>query len=162
MRDWGYRARFLWRDAVTWVGDHARAAGMLALLLLVVLTYVVFFMKSPFQTRDMIIVHRRAPQWQSVVFNLDHDYPLRSIEVVSVGDDGTADAIVWSLKREDSPVMSTFAYGQTLGGMRTVTPAEPLVDGATYRLVVKAPGARGEIEFVASLADAADHRRRGG
>ena len=164
MSDWGYRYRMLRRDGGQWLTDHGRMAGMSALLALVVLVYVAFFLKSPFKTQEMVILHRRAPQWNSVVFNLDHDYPIRSIKVMALDEDGAPGETVWALKRDDAPALSTFAYGQQLAGMETTTPATPLADGATYRLVVKARGARGEVEFEFEQADpdAVVNRRRGG
>lgn len=165
MSDWSYRLRVLRRDAAEWLANHARLAGMAALLAFVIIVYVSFFLKSPFTTRDMVIVHRRAPQWNSIVFSLDQDYPVRSIKVVALADDGTPGDTVWALKRDDAPELSAFAYGQQLRGMETTTPPMPLTDGATYRLVVLARGARGEIDFQFEQADPdaiANQRRRGG
>lgn len=154
MRDWAYRARLACRDVLARLGDHARLTGLIGALALVALLYAAFFLRSPFATEEMVILQRRAPHWNTIVFNLDREYSVRTIEVIALADDGTPGETVWLLRRDDAPDMSTFAYGQQLGGMTAVTPAQPLTDGASYRLQVTSPGARGEIDFEFRQSDA--------
>lgn len=144
---WGYRVRCLKRDVGQWLGDHARIAGLGGVLALTGLIYAAFFLKSPFARQEMVILQRRAPHWNTIVFNLDRAYTVRTIEVRTIDGDGAPGELVWAIRRDDAPPMSTFAYGQQLGGMETTTPAAALVDGGRYRLQVKAAGARGGIEF---------------
>ena len=154
MRDWRYRTQELAREAGRRLRDHARVVALGGALALVVLLYAVFFLDPPFATSEMIILHRREPRWNTIVVSLDGDYPVRTIEVVSLDPDGRAGETVWKVRRTDTAdPLSAFAYAQPIPGMEVVAGPAALEEGASYRLLVRAPGARGEAEFVFEPVD---------
>jgi len=140
-----YRLRETLRPATDWLGANTRCAALAGALALALILYALFFLD--FRTREMIILHRPAPQWRTVVFGLDRDYAVTTIEVVELTGDGPG-RTMWKLRRaEDAPALSTFAYAQPLPGMEARVAASPLEPGRTYRLLVTARGARGEADF---------------
>jgi hypothetical protein len=163
---WTYHGREYARASGEWLRRRARMTLMVGTLVVCVVVYVTFFLEWPFKTREMVILQRRAPEWNTIVFNLDDDYPLSSIEVVALTPEGKRAETIWKLRRgDDARDLSTFAYGQRLRGMDSQVEATPLSDGASYRLIVKASGARGEIDFEYSAGEGgatASRRRRSG
>ena len=90
----------------------------------------------------------------SVVFYLDKQYPLKSVEVVSTDDARTNKYPheLWHLVAESAPVpLKNFAYGAAIPGMKpkisTAVP-EPLTPGLDYSLLVEdGTGLKGEKSF---------------
>lgn len=165
MNYWSYKAGEYARAARGWFGENARIVGMGAALALVALVYVVFFLESPFKSREMVILQRPRPDWGTVVFSLDDDYRVRTIEVVALSPEGDTEETLWKIRKgRDTPDLSAFAYGQPLRGMEADIPARPLEAGREYRLVVRASGARGETDFTFAGGDSrnAPRSRRGG
>jgi hypothetical protein len=136
---------------------------LIGALALCALVYAAFFLESPFKTRDIVILRRPAPRWNSVVFGLDEGYAVTGIEVVALTPDGSPARTVWKLRGgRETPDISAFAYGQSLPGMEARVQPSPLHEGERYRLIVRAPGARGEAEFEYVEGDATIGRRRRG
>lgn len=162
MSRWSYVFADFVRSVRDWLARNVRLGAMIGALFMCGLIYVAFFLGSPFATREMVILHRMAPQWRSVVFSLDDDYAIREIEVVALGADGREPEVAWKARKAgEAPRLSTFAYGQAIPGMQQQVEAAPLREGATYVLTVKASGARGAVEFEFDAAPA-DRRHRGG
>ncbi|MBK7403381.1 MAG: hypothetical protein IPJ41_01790 [Phycisphaerales bacterium] len=137
------RVRAAWRL----LEEHRTLVALSALAGVMTLAYAVFFM-GPFGARQMVILYRPSPDLGTVVFNLDDEYRLRNIRVVSLDESGREGETVWKFRPPgDAPKASTFVYGVGMRGAKPDDAAPALAPGKTYRLFVGASGAKGSIDF---------------
>lgn len=140
-----YRMREHARALSRWAEAKGRIAALVAAAGLMAVVYLVWFVR-PFDSRDMTIVYR--PGADSVVFNLGHEYRLRTIRLVALDEQGREGATLWRFTvPADAPRLSTFSLPPRDRRAQTAPPPPPLEPGRTYRLKVAAAGARGVADF---------------
>lgn len=147
----GYATNYIIREKVRaaqrLLEEHRTLVVLGAVAGVMALAYVLFFM-SPIGAREMVILYRPSPDRGTVVFNLDDEYRLRTIRVVSLDETGREGETLWRFRPPgDAPKASTFVYGAGFRGAKPEEPAPALEPGKSYRLLVGASGARGSIDF---------------
>ncbi len=106
-----------------------------------------------YESSRPIRFRRAAPNVYPVSFILDGHYKLTSVQVFAVADLGAQarPTPLWRLVSASNSVPTQgFFYGQRIRGMkpwRTNAPTKPLEPNVTYRLLVRAGRARGEVDF---------------
>jgi hypothetical protein len=101
---------------------------------------------------------RFAQATYPVVFTLDGRYQLTSVKVYAASALATnkRTSPLWHLvTKSNTPPLRGFFYGQRIPGMvpyKTNSPPQRLQPGVTYRLLLEAGRARGQLDFTAQSA----------
>lgn len=146
------------RSGQIWIEENMRAVKLLAAVGLLALVWVWFF-SGIRDSHTMTVFHRFRSDWNAVIFNLDRDYEIKTLEVCKVNDDNSKGELLWKLKRgipegkdpekEKLEPHDTFIYGRRIRGMKRATDTKPpkLEMGVKYRLTVIAKGGRADYDF---------------
>ncbi len=147
------------RSVQIWIEENMRAVKLIAAVGLLAVIWVWFFSGAR-DSHTMTVFHRYRSDWNAVIFNLDQDYQIRTIEVCAVNDDDSNGEVLWKLKKgipegkdpekEKLEPHDTFVYGRRIQGMKRATEAKPpkLELGFKYRLTIIAKGGRSEYDFI--------------
>ncbi|MGH8022134.1 MAG: hypothetical protein ACRED1_01030 [Limisphaerales bacterium] len=132
---------------------------LIAILLVLVLGYVIFFTDwfrprviHLFYTTRPVGRFRARPELPYILFGLEGRYRLTEITVVSLDGQKRPEALpLWRLISDSNSVpIKIFIYGEHIYGMRPATAGDrplDLVTNQTYRLLVRAGRAKGQIDF---------------
>jgi len=126
---------------------------LIGVALALTMLYIVYF-TDWLKHKNIQISSRISPASGAMVFYLDKDYPLTSVEVVPTAEARTNKYphALWHLVAQAAPaVTKTFNYGAAIAGMKpevvTAVP-EPLQPDTDYSLIVETgTGLKGEKLF---------------